>query len=192
MTFLFTLYGQYLLHVAVSPIHKADGRHTTISFEVSKLLDLGLDYFNRSDIWQARRQQILPRCLSNFRAIQSSQHPISLLRDFMRSCGKASVRLVNRDPANLYIRSVQRFEDCLPFRFHPLRDFVSCAFSGCFGTFWWCVRQRFQEQCPFEQAFVRSCLVSNICPEVRAVVKPVQVYFCSLMYDNHIAQSSCG
>ena len=41
---------------------------------------------------------LLPRCLSNFRAIRPLQHPISRLRDFTRIGGKASYRLVNRGP----------------------------------------------------------------------------------------------
>ena len=40
----------------------------------------------------------LPRCLSNFIAIKSLQHPISPLRDFTRFGGKTSHRLVNRGP----------------------------------------------------------------------------------------------
>ena len=40
----------------------------------------------------------LPRCLSNWRAIRSLLHPISRLRDFTRSGGKTSHRLVNRGP----------------------------------------------------------------------------------------------
>ena len=44
----------------------------------------------------------LPRCLSNFRAIRSLQHPISRPRDFTRSCGKTPVRLVNRCPCLLH------------------------------------------------------------------------------------------
>ena len=42
---------------------------------------------------------LLPRCLSNFRAIRPLQHPISWLRDFTRFGGKTSYRLVNRGPA---------------------------------------------------------------------------------------------
>ena len=42
---------------------------------------------------------LLPRCLSNFRAIRPLQHPISRLRDFTRFGGKTSYRLVNRGPA---------------------------------------------------------------------------------------------
>ena len=42
---------------------------------------------------------LLPRCLSNFRAIEKVQSRISRLRDFTRSCGKTSHRLVNRGPA---------------------------------------------------------------------------------------------
>ena len=42
---------------------------------------------------------LLPRCLSNFRAIRPSlQHPISRLRDFTRFGGKTPYRLVNRGP----------------------------------------------------------------------------------------------
>ena len=40
----------------------------------------------------------LPRCLSNFRAIQSFQTPISRIREFARFDGKTSYRLVNRGP----------------------------------------------------------------------------------------------
>ena len=43
---------------------------------------------------------LLPRCLSNFRAIQTLQHPISRLRDFTRFGGKTSCRLVNRGPGS--------------------------------------------------------------------------------------------
>ena len=41
---------------------------------------------------------LLPRCLSNVRAIRPLQHPILRLRDFMRFGGKMSYRLVNRGP----------------------------------------------------------------------------------------------
>ena len=45
---------------------------------------------------------LLPRCLSNFRAIRPLQHPISRLRDFTRFGGKTSYRLVNRGP-DIYV-----------------------------------------------------------------------------------------
>ena len=41
---------------------------------------------------------LLPRCLSNFRAIRPLQHPISRLWDFTRFGGKTSYRLVSRGP----------------------------------------------------------------------------------------------
>ena len=41
---------------------------------------------------------LLPRCLLNFRAILKVKTRISRLRDFTRSCGKTSYRLVNRGP----------------------------------------------------------------------------------------------
>ena len=47
-----------------------------------------------------RFQSLLPRCLSNFRAIQLLQHPISRLRDFG---GKTSYRVVNRGPGEPHI-----------------------------------------------------------------------------------------
>ena len=46
----------------------------------------------------------LPKCLSNFGAIRSLNHPISRLRDFTRPCGKTSYRLVNRGPGTHAIR----------------------------------------------------------------------------------------
>ena len=41
---------------------------------------------------------LLPRYLSNFRALRLLQHPISRLRDFTRFGGKTSYRLVKRGP----------------------------------------------------------------------------------------------
>ena len=41
---------------------------------------------------------VLLRSSSNFRSIQSLKHPISWLWDFTISCGKVSIRLVNRGP----------------------------------------------------------------------------------------------
>ena len=43
---------------------------------------------------------LLPRCLSNFRAIRPLQHLISRLRYFTRFGGKTSYRLVNRGPTS--------------------------------------------------------------------------------------------
>ena len=41
---------------------------------------------------------LLPKCLSNFRAIGKDYTRISRLRDFTRFCGKTSVLLVNKGP----------------------------------------------------------------------------------------------
>ena len=41
---------------------------------------------------------LLPKCLSNFKAIGNGLNRISRLQDFTRSCGKTSYRLVNRGP----------------------------------------------------------------------------------------------
>ena len=45
----------------------------------------------------------LPRYLPNFRAIGKVSTRISRLRDFTRSCGKTSYRLVNRGPENAWL-----------------------------------------------------------------------------------------
>ena len=45
---------------------------------------------------------LLPRYLSNFRAMRPLQHPISRLRDFTRFGGKTAYRLVNRGPGGLF------------------------------------------------------------------------------------------
>ena len=69
---------------------------------------------------------LLPRCLSNFRAIQPLQHPISRLRHFTRFGGKTSYRLVNRGP------------DCLcsgfPLGFWCDADLYVMSWSGVLGT----------------------------------------------------------
>ena len=54
------------------------------SREASKPRDSGLNFSNRSEIWQ---------------------HPISRLRDFTRFGGKTSYRLVNRGPVSYWILS---------------------------------------------------------------------------------------
>ena len=52
---------------------------------------------------------LLPRCLSNFRAIRPLQHPISRLRDFTRFGGKTSYRLVNRGPELVQVTAWRLF-----------------------------------------------------------------------------------
>ena len=52
--------------------------------KISTPRDSGLNFSNRSEIWQVPRQPL--------------QHPISRLRDFTRFGGKTSYRLVNRGP----------------------------------------------------------------------------------------------
>ena len=53
-------------------------------------------------LWNLRGTSaaLLPKCLSNFRAIRPLYHPISWLRDFTRFVGKTSYRLVKRGPGN--------------------------------------------------------------------------------------------
>ena len=73
-------------------------------------------------LWNLARTSaaLLPRCLSNFRAIRPLQHPISRLRDFTRFGGKTSYRLVNRGPGY--------YAQHIPIIIHTLR----VLFCGCF------------------------------------------------------------
>ena len=50
---------------------------------------------------------LLPRDLSNFRAIENVKTRISRLRDFTRSCSKTSYRLVNRGPESDAVPSLR-------------------------------------------------------------------------------------
>ena len=58
---------------------------------------------------------LLPRCLLNFRAIGKVQTRISRLRDFTRSYGKTSYRLVNRGPGAVERMSI-RFLGSMGYR----------------------------------------------------------------------------
>ena len=51
---------------------------------------------------------LLLRCLSNFRAIGKVYGRISRLRDFTRSCGKTSYRLVNKGPGSCITTAIWR------------------------------------------------------------------------------------
>ena len=89
--------AQHARHFRAS-IHWADGRLTARSRKVSKPRDSGLDYPNRSEIWQAPRQQ---RCRD---ACQISERYTNFniqyhgLRDFTGFGGKTAYRLMNRCP----------------------------------------------------------------------------------------------
>ena len=70
-------------------LYSLSGRtsYRKISWSLEVTQDSGLDFSNRSEIWQAHRQ----RCCRNARSI-------SLLWYFTRSYGKTPACLVNRDP----------------------------------------------------------------------------------------------
>ena len=74
---------------------------------------------------------LLPRCLSNFRAIRPLQHPISRLRDFTRFSGKTSYRLLNRGPG------IKEWEKQL----HPTNtavcNYLSLPFTLASDTYLW-------------------------------------------------------
>ena len=68
---------------------------------------------------------LLPRGLSNFRAIGKVLTRISRPRDFTRSCSKTSYRLVNRGPGDVAVTYVMT--NYLTFLFNRL-DFSICNF----------------------------------------------------------------
>ena len=56
---------------------------------------------------------VLPRCLSNVRAIQLSWHPNSRLQEFTIFGGKTSYRLVNRGPGSWVMTGVELLVDVI-------------------------------------------------------------------------------
>ena len=64
---------------------------------------VGVDIILIISVWNLTgiSAALLPRCLSTFRAIGKVLTQISQIQDFMRSCGKMSISLVNRDPGLL-------------------------------------------------------------------------------------------
>ena len=65
---------------------------------VSKPRDLYLELSDRSEIWQALRQQCCRCACLNFKAIRQFKVPISWLRDLTRSYEKTSFRILRRGP----------------------------------------------------------------------------------------------
>ena len=62
-----------------------------------------LDCYKTVSLWNLTGiSAALPRCLSNFRAIEKVWTQISRLWDLARSCGKTSYRLVKRGPGYWY------------------------------------------------------------------------------------------
>ena len=67
----------------------------------------------------------LPTGPSFIRAIRPLLHPNSMLRGFMRSCGKTSVRLVNRGPRSILI-CVQDLRFRILFSNSSIYDYICC------------------------------------------------------------------
>ena len=103
-------------------IHQANVRLAGISREVSKPRYSGLDFFNRSGIWQAPRQQR-----------RSLWHPTSRLRDFTRSCGKTSVSLLHRGPITLTQWSMEETDIIANQSFISKIDILSISCEIAFG-----------------------------------------------------------
>ena len=78
----------------------------------------------------------VPRCLSNFRAIQSWLHTISRLRDFAGSSGKSSYRTVNRGPG--WIPHIKKYPGGICVKSNmiettkrePSAEFLQCMLLG--------------------------------------------------------------
>ena len=81
---------------------KTSYRKISWSLEAARF---GFKLFQSLWILAGTSAALLPRCLSNFRAIRPLQHPISRLRDFTRFVGKTSYRLVNRGPEATWFNS---------------------------------------------------------------------------------------
>ena len=97
--FLFWLIGIYLTVYISQGLYLLSGktsyRKISWSLEAARF---GFKLFQ--SLWNlaGTSAALLPRCLSNFRAIRPFQHTISRLRDFTSFGGKTSYRLVNRGP----------------------------------------------------------------------------------------------
>ena len=81
----------YVQLAAWAPSQYPKRRLSVRSRKVSKPRDLYLELSDRSEI-----------CLSNFKAIRQFKVPISWLRDFTRSYGKTSFRILRRGPGSSY------------------------------------------------------------------------------------------
>ena len=79
-------------------LYSLNGRTFTLwSCEAPKPLDSGLGFSNRFEIWQKPRQYRYRHACQI--AERYDHHNIARLLDFTKSCGKTSIRLVNRGPA---------------------------------------------------------------------------------------------
>ena len=89
------IWNQMVIHGLYSLSGKTSYRKISWSLEAARF---GFKLFQ--SLWNLARTSaaLLPRCLSNFRAIRPLQHTISRLWDFTRFGGKTSYRLVNRGP----------------------------------------------------------------------------------------------
>ena len=86
---------RYRWHEPAGPLYSLSGR--TSYRKISWSLEARFDFRLFQSLWNLTgiSAAALPKCLSNFRAMRSSQYSISRLRDFTRFGGKTSYRLVN-------------------------------------------------------------------------------------------------
>ena len=125
-------YVRWLLLGLYSPSGRTSYRKISRSLEAARF---GFKLFQVLWNWTGTSTTVLPRCLSNFRAMRSLKHPISRLRDFARLGGKTSYRLVNRGPVflamsvwQLWLPNFKLWAPCWFGRSHflnPIGDKVS-------------------------------------------------------------------
>ena len=92
-------------------------RLDVLSKDLAKSRDSYLELFDRSEIWQVNSAAMLPRRLSNFKAIRTFWHPIS--RDFTRTHDKTSYRILKRGQGSAVLLTGSSYSgmraDILPY-----------------------------------------------------------------------------
>ena len=107
------------LHLCALSLYSQSGktsyRQISWSFEAARF---GFRLFQSLRILTGTSAAVLPRCLSNFRALRSLIHTISRLRDFTIFGGKTSYLLVNRGPESRFASTAQHHHETLNFMLH--------------------------------------------------------------------------
>ena len=140
-----------------SPSGKTSYRKISWSLEAARF---GFNFFQSLRNLAGTSAALLPRCLSNFRAIRPLQHPIPRLRYFTRFGGKTSYRLVNRGPVMWLL-----------LQYTPHHNYrangntvhcTNCAHHSCHLYLWW-----FSTRC-----YVRDlvCVYHGWCSHFRNVI----------------------
>ena len=142
---IISLYSRDLGPVSIS--EKTSFRKISLSLEATRsVLWIVVSLWN----WTGMSAALLPRCLSNFRAIGQFLIQISRLRDFTRSYGKTSFRILRRGTCNpglgsgaphvtYYFCLHSNDAQCFQQWRHPLRfqvEWVCAQFALFIGIYW--------------------------------------------------------